>query len=115
MTLEELNKYAEQETSWLRYYGNGKPEERIAEKYEDAKFYDRIVSIGYTKRVIPLANRCAAYYITADKPVLECEPEELKGVSGPRNHEENVYTALEYVFAKNVGNHEIFRETLHSS
>lgn len=115
MTLEELNKYAEQETSWLRYYGNGKPEERIAEKYDDAKFYDRIVSIGYTKRVIPLANRCAACYVTADKPVLECEIEELKSVSGPRNHSENVYTALEYVFTKNIGNYEAFRETLHSS
>jgi len=114
MKLEELNKYAEQEASWLRYYGNGFPEERIVEKFEDAKFYDRITSIGYTKRVIPLSNRCAAYYITADKPVLECELDELIGISGPRNHEENIYTALEYSLAKNVGNHEEFRKTLHS-
>lgn len=114
MTLEDLNKYAEQETSWLRYYGNGKPEDRISDKYDDANFYDRIVSIGYTKRIIPLPNRCVACYITASKPVLECSIEELIGVSGPRNHENNVYTALEVVFAKNIGDHELFRKTLHS-
>lgn len=118
MTIEEINKYADQETSWLKYYGcnqdNGEPNKttRQSDPYNDAKFYDRIISIGYTKRVIPLHSRCPAGYITSKKPVLESSVEELEFGSGPRNHENNVYTPLEYVFSKNVGDHEKLRKIL---
>jgi hypothetical protein len=122
MTNEELNKHADQETSWLKYYGSSQENEsgdpnkttRKSDPYNDANFYDRITSIGYTKRVIPLPARCPAGYITSKKPVLESTVEELEYVSGPRNHENNVYTPLEYVFSKNIGEHEKFRELLRS-
>lgn len=121
MTIEELNKYANQEADWLRYYASNEKYKsdqnsttRQSENYNDANFYDRIRSIGYTKRVIPLYSRCPAGFITSKKAVLESTVEELEYVSGPRNHENNVYTPLEYVFSKNVGNHIKLRKILQS-
>lgn len=121
MTIEDLNKYADQETSWLRYYVSNQKDEskpnsttRTSELYNDEKFYDRLISIGYAKRVIPLYSRCPAGFITSKKNVLNSTVEELEYVSGPRDHSKNVYTPLEYVFAKNVGEHEKLREILRS-
>jgi hypothetical protein len=120
MTNEDLNKYIDQETSWLKYYGSAQESEdpnrttRITELYNDAKFYDRLIGIGYTKKVIPLYNRCPACCITSSKPVLESTIEELEVVSGPRNHEKNIYTPLEYMLANNLDGSEKIRETLRS-
>jgi hypothetical protein len=101
MELEKLWKSATVEADWLRYYGHS--ETRLSEKFEDEKFYDRIISIGYTKKVIPLVSRCAMCYITSDKPVMESDIKDLRIISGPRNHENNVYTPLEYLIGKKVG------------
>lgn len=97
MKEQELNRAAEQEASWLKYYGLR--EDREKDSLDDHKFYDRLRSIGYTKRVIPLPMRCACLYLTSDKSVLESSIDELSSTSGPRNHEANVYTALEYFIA----------------
>lgn len=110
MTKEDLIKYAEQEVSWLHYYGHR--ETRKIDAYDDAEFYERLVSIGYAKRNTPLDLRCAAAYITSQKPVLESSLEELESVSGPRNHKNNTYTPLEYVFAKNFEGSEELRDKL---
>jgi hypothetical protein len=112
MTEKELDSFTEQEVSWLRYYGL--ESSRDAELFNDALFYDRMASIGYCKRVIALWRRCPQVYITSDIPVMEAAVEDLKAVSGPRDHENNVYTPLEYVFVKNHGRHEEFRITLKS-
>jgi len=101
MKLEEIWKSAETEADWLRYYGHR--DTRMSEKFEDEKFYDRIVSIGYAKVVTELATRCAMNHITSDKPVMESEVSDLRFVSGPRNHENNVYTPLEYLIGKKNG------------
>jgi hypothetical protein len=120
MTIEELNKYTDHETSWLKYYASyqesGDPNRttRFSDPYNDAKFYDRLIGIGYTKKVIPLSMRCAAGYVTSKKPVLESTIEELEIISGPRNHENNVYTPLEYMFALNLEGSEKLREILRS-
>lgn len=100
MELQKLWNLATTEADWLRYYGHS--DTRLSEPFEDEKFYDRIVSIGYTKRVIPLPNRCAMSCITSDKPVTESEVEDLRIVSGPRNHDKNVYTPLEYFISRKV-------------
>ena len=112
MTDKELDSYAEQEVSWLRYYGLDTS--RNEDPFNDALFYDRMKSIGYCKRVVPLHMRCPQVYITSDTSVLDSAIEDIKAVSGPRNHEKNIYTPLEYVFAKSYGRHEEFRTTLKS-
>jgi len=101
MELEKLWKLATTEADWLRYYGHS--DTRLSEKFEDEKFYDRIISIGYTKRVIPLHERCSMGYVTSDKPVLESEFSDLRSISGPRNHDNNVYTPLEYFIGRKIG------------
>lgn len=121
MTTEDFNLCIDQETSWLKYYGsNQEPEEgspnttRRNDPYNDVYFYDRIISIGYTKTVMPLHRRCPAGFVTSKKPVLESTVEELEYVSGPRNHENNVYTPLEYAFATNYDGIDKFIEILRS-
>ena len=98
--LERILKAAQTEADWLRYYGHS--ETRMIEKFEDCKFYDRITSIGYAKRNIPLPNRCSMLNITSDKLVLESGVEELREEYSLRNHDRNVYTALEYIMAKGI-------------
>lgn len=98
--LEKILRAAETEADWLRYYGDART--RLVDKFEDCKFYDRIKSIGYTKRVVPLPNRCSMMNITSDKPVLESSLEDLREEYSIRNHEKNVYTALEYFIAKGI-------------
>lgn len=105
MELEKLWKSATTEADWLRYYGHS--DTRLSEKFEDEKFYDRIISIGYTKRVITLPERCAMCYITSDKPVMESDINDIRFVSGPRNHENNVYTPLEYFIGRKIGTEQL--------
>ncbi len=75
MTIEYLDKCIDQEVSWLKYYASsqesGEPNRttKISDPFNDAGFYDRLISIGYTKRVIPLSNRCSPCYITSKNPV----------------------------------------------
>ena len=110
MTEQELDRAAEQETSWLQYYGHDIA--RRADSYNDVNFYDRINSIGYCKKVIPLWMRCPKYYITSDKPVLESSVDELIEIHEYRDHSKNIYTPLEFVLARNHGRHEFFRSEL---
>lgn len=114
MKIEDLNKYTDQEASWLQYCGNS--DTRKTEQYNDANFYDRINSgvIVYTKKLLPLPMRCAAVYITSKKPVLKSTVEELEITSDYRNHENNIYTPLEYVFATKFENSEKLIEFIRS-
>ena len=115
MTKEDLNKYADQEASWIKYYGSS--EERKSDPYNDANFYDRIVNAGYperSQRTIPLPMRCAAGFITSKKPVLESTLDELEFIYEHRNHEKNIYTPLEYALATNFEGSNKLIETLRS-
>ena len=107
MKLEEIWKAATTEADWLRYYGHYKS--RLSESFLDHNFYDRIESIGYTKRVIALPNRCIMMYVSSDKPVLESDIEELYKVSGPRNHKINTYSALEYLISRKIGTDQLIK------
>lgn len=60
-----------------------------------------MISIGYAKVNTALWMRCPMAFVTGPKPVLECTPEELEFVSGPRVHDNNVYTPLEYYIGTN--------------
>lgn len=105
MKLEEIWKSASTEADWLRYYGHR--DTRMSEKFEDEKFYDRIISIGYAKVVTPLVVRCAMNHITSHKNVMESEVSDLYFTSGPRNHSNNVYTPLEYLIGKKIGTQQL--------
>ena len=100
LDLEKMWKCARTEAEWLRYYGH--EESRKSEDFSDVNFYDRIKSIGYTKRVIQLHQRCSMMNITSDKPVLESEISELRVARETRNHGKNVYTALEWFIGKGM-------------
>lgn len=88
------------EAEWIKYYGESKT--RTLEKFNDCFFYDRIKSIGYTKRVVKLYNRCAMMRLTSNTPVLESTIEQLSISNEQRNHSKNIYTALEYLIHNEI-------------
>lgn len=105
MELGEIYQAAIKECEWIKYYGHR--DTRLAETFEDHKFYERIQSIGYTKVVMPLHLRCAMMYVTPIDSVLELEPDvsaldlDPKHIGpsyGPKT--DKVPTALEYVIAR---------------
>ena len=107
MVLEKIWKSAKTEAEWLKYYGH--VDTRMNEKFQDVNFYDRIISIGYAKKNIPLPQRCSMLNVTSDKPVLESDIIDLKEEYSLRNHDNNVYTALEYLIAKRIGTEQLIK------
>lgn len=105
LDLEKMWKSAKTEAEWLRYYGH--KESRMLEEFSDANFYDRIKSIGYTKRVIELHQRCSMMNITSDKPVLESDISDLRQEWSLRNHDKNIYTTLEWFIAKGIATEQL--------
>ena len=107
LDLEKMWKCAKTEAEWLKYYGH--EESRLVEDFSDANFYDRIKSIGYTKRVIALHQRCSMMNVTSDKPVLECKIGELKICNSYRDHSQNIYTALEYFIGTGMDKEQLIK------
>jgi hypothetical protein len=107
LDLEKMWKCAKTEAEWFRYYGH--EESRMSEDFSDVNFYDRVQSIGYTKRVIELYQRCSMLNVTSDKPVLECEIGDLEIANEPRNHSKNIYTALEYFIGKGMATAQLIK------
>ncbi len=105
LDLEKMWKCAKTEAEWLKYYGH--VDSRMSEDFSDVKFYDRIQSIGYTKKVVPLHQRCTMLNVTSDKPVLECEISELRVGEGSRDHSKNVYTALEWFIGTGMATNQL--------
>jgi hypothetical protein len=98
MTKEELFKYVDTELQALRYYAL---EKTRMELNIDKPIYEQLVSIGYTKRVLPLPARCAHCRVTANEPITKDTPIESIEFSGsPRNSENNIYTGLEFWLIK---------------
>jgi hypothetical protein len=98
------------EARWLKYYGHR--DTRPFHQYKDPDFYEKVVGIGYTKRVIPLWKRCCMKTITSTKPVMESTIEELRYADDQRDHIKNIYTPLEYVLYKRIGPYEDFKKLL---
>jgi hypothetical protein len=105
LDLEKMWKCAKTEAEWLRYYGH--EESRMSEDFSDVNFYDRIQSIGYTKRVIELHQRCSMMNITSDKPVLESDISDLRIANETRSHGKNVYTALEWFIGTGMATNQL--------
>ena len=91
---EKIFKLAKIEAEWMRYYGH--VDSRTNENFEDINFYDRMLPIGYSKVYTPLVNKCPMGYVNS------LDPQKAEVVWGPRNHENEVYTPLEYVFYNKV-------------
>jgi hypothetical protein len=107
LDLEKMWKCAKTEAEWLKYYGHDVS--RLSEQFSDANFYDRIESIGYTKSVISLPQRCSMLNITSDKPVLECDIKELKVCNTYRDHSQNIYTALEWFIGTGMAKEQLIK------
>lgn len=93
MKKEDLKKLVEHEAQWLKYYTSEESKKGL--HFDDIYFYDRLKSIGYTKRVVNLDRRCMAACMTSPKNVLTDDIETLIAVAEPRKHVDNFYSPLE--------------------
>lgn len=94
MTQESFDRLLDHEIQWLSYYGLREDREKLN---ENSDIYKDVRSIGYTKRVIPLMDRCSPGLITSDKPITkETKIEELTSCNFPKG--ENKFTPVETFF-----------------
>jgi hypothetical protein len=93
--IEKIFKLAKIEAEWLRHYGH--IDSRTSEDFSDIKFYDRMLPIGYSKVWTPLSQRCPMGYVNS------LDINDVKDtIWGPRNHENNVFTCLEFVIYNKI-------------
>ncbi len=93
--LEQIFKTAKKEAEWMQYYGYAPS--RQEEKFEDAKFYDRMIPIGYSKVYTPLDIKCCMGYVNG----LDIETI-TEIITGPRNHSKGIYSCLEFVIHNKI-------------
>lgn len=110
MNKEELKKEVELELQWLRYYGLREDREKYDPK---VSAYEQLRSIGYTKRVVPLAMRCGFCRVTTSSPITkDTVIEDLEITANQRSPENNVYTALDVWSMKFPEDHAWLKESL---
>lgn len=66
ITIEQLEKWVDQEINSLGYYGLREDREALNEQSD---IYAEVRSIGYTKRPMELCRRCASAALTASVPI----------------------------------------------
>jgi hypothetical protein len=93
--VEKIFKLGKIESEWLRHYGY--IESRQEEEFDNITFYDRMLPIGYSKVWTPLYLRCPMGYVNS----LNIDDIE-DTMYGPRDHKNEVYTCLEFVFYNKV-------------
>lgn len=88
MKIIELKKYVIHELEWLKYYAIEKSRQELN---SESPIYDQLESIGYTKRVVSLPDRCTGARVkrNSNNDDWSITTEES------RNHKNNVYTSLE--------------------
>lgn len=93
MNKKDLQRALDTEIGGLRYYLH------ISSKVEmtvDSKLYDEFISIGYTKRPLPLDRRCAPFAITSNEKItIDTNVEDLYIIYELKDGEKNKYTPLE--------------------
>ena len=89
MNYEDLLKYVEHELQWLRYYANSDTRKSLT---VDSNIYEHLVSIGYTKRVIPLDRRCSPCTLTGSD-IFNIDS--MIAIGEGRDSEKNKWTPLE--------------------
>ncbi len=109
MNKEELRKYVDAELQWLKYYST--PDSK--KEFDPTKSpYTQLISIGYTKRVIPLHKRCAFLRLTSKKAILETDLEDMIMTDDYCNIENNIYSALEVFIMKFPEEHKWIKNNL---
>ena len=99
MVLQKILKLATIEAEWMSHYGH--EDSRKNEQFDDFLFYDRMLPIGYSKVYTPLHLRCPMGYVNS------LDINDIKDtIYGPRNHENNVYTCLEFVIYNKIEGYE---------
>jgi hypothetical protein len=94
MTQKEYDRAIDHEISWLKYYALRSTRELLN---KESNLYKDLVSIGYTKKVIPLWLRCPYCIITSNNKIdLNTPIKELEIIREPRDNNNNRYTALEF-------------------
>lgn len=94
MTEIEFNKLIDHEVQWLSYYGLREDREKLN---IDSDIYRDVRSIGYTKRVIPLMERCSPGLVTSNEIISEnSNLEDIYQVTFPKY--ENRFTPIEAFF-----------------
>lgn len=68
MTKEELKKLIDHEIQWLSYYATRESRRSLT---EHSSIYEHLVSIGYTKKIIPLDKRCTCGVVTSEQPITK--------------------------------------------
>lgn len=97
--IEKIFKLAKIEAEWMSHYGH--EDSRRDEQFEDFLFYDRMQSIGYAKVYTPLHLRCPMGYVKG----LDIDNiDDI--IYGPRNHENDVYTCLEFIIYNKIDGYE---------
>ena len=99
MTDIQFLKLVNAELDALRYYTHVDSKRALN---INSQIYDDLVSIGYTKRALPLDRRCNGVMLTADRNIwFLTKIEELRTTTeGLRDHSKNRYTALEIFWIK---------------
>ena len=106
MTEKEFEIAIEQEISWLRYYALKRDE-----LTESSNLYDDLISIGYTKRVIPLSDRCPKFIVTSENQITEkTRIEDLVIITERRNTQDNKFTPLEVLWMDKTKREWIIRQ-----
>ena len=112
MKKEELIKEAELELQWLKYYANSDSRKVFIPTKSP---YDQLVTMGYTKRFIPLHSRCAFLRVTAELPLVDASVEDMVESNNARNPENNILSALEVVLIKYPELHDWVIKSLYPS
>lgn len=98
MTQKEYDRAVEHEISWLKYYGLRSSRELLN---KESNLYKDLVSIGYTKKVIPLWLRCPYCIVTSNNKIdVKTKVEELEIIREPRDNDNNRFTILEIEWMK---------------
>jgi thermostable 8-oxoguanine DNA glycosylase len=98
MNKEEFLKLVNQELDWLRYYAYDESRKKLN---IDSNIYDDLISIGYTKRNLPLYKRCAPCILTSNEKITKTTNiEDLFVEYSLRSNENNLFTPLEIFWIK---------------
>lgn len=93
MTEKELNKLIDHEIQWLAYYANRESRGKLT---EESNIYKDLVSIGYTKKVIPLDKRCSCGVLTSNEQITkDTLLENIYLTNDARDITKNCYSPLE--------------------
>lgn len=96
MTEKEFERSINHELEWLKYYADYKSREKLN---SNSDLYNDLITMGYTKRSIPLDRRCPYCILTSDTKINEyTNIEDLRMIFEDRDSQNNKFTPLEILW-----------------